>query len=296
MARLQLNPSCNAPAGDRGLSVTFWGVRGSTPVFGRDYLTFGGSTMCLELAASESRVIVDAGSGVQELGRLLLSQGVLNAHILLTHFHVDHIVGLMAFAPLYRPGFSLTIHAPVLSLGPPEPLLESFFKPPYFPVSPAEAGASFTIRSFRPGESFAVSGMAIKTHELTHPGGACGYRVSHGGRSIAVVIDHEHAPGRPGKALVDFCSSADLVLYDAHWDEASDYAPHRGWGHSTWQAGLRLLHAAGARRLGCVHHAPQATDAELLRRETDLRRLHSDSFFAREGETVRLGLEPNTVT
>jgi phosphoribosyl 1,2-cyclic phosphodiesterase len=250
---------------------------------------FGGSTMCLELSAGASRVIVDAGSGVQPLGRLLLSQGVLDAHILLTHFHVDHIVGLMTFAPLFKKGFSLTVHAPVLGLGLPEPLLERFFGPPYFPISPGGAGANFTIRSFQPGDSLSVSGMAVETLGLTHPGGACGYRIGHDGRGVAVIVDHEHATGRPEKALVDFCSSADLILYDAHWDEEKDYAPHRGWGHSTWQAGLRLLRAAGAGRLGCIHHAPQATDADLLYREASLRRAHPESFFAREGATIRLG-------
>jgi phosphoribosyl 1,2-cyclic phosphodiesterase len=281
----------SAPASEEGLAVRFWGVRGSTPVFGRDYLMFGGSTMCLELFAGNDRVIVDAGSGIQQLGRLLLNKDVRDAHILLTHFHVDHIIGLMTFAPLFRKGFSLTVHAPILESGPPGPLLERFFATPHFPVSPGEAEAHFSVRSFHPGDSFSVCGMTIGTHGLTHPGGACGYRVGHGGRSIAVIVDHEHAPDRPRKALVDFCSSTDLILYDAHWDEAVDYAPHRGWGHSTWQAGLRLLRAAGAGCLGCVHHAPQATDADLLCREESLRQSHFESFFAREGETVRLGPE-----
>jgi phosphoribosyl 1,2-cyclic phosphodiesterase len=244
--------------------------------------------MCLEIRANGGRVIVDAGSGIRQLGRMLQQQKASVIDILLTHFHIDHVMGLMTFAPLFQKGTRITLHAPVLQEGNPEVILPRLLGAPLFPMSASEAGARFTIRGFRLGEPVPVSGLDIRTTGLSHPGGACGFRIAHGGRSATIILDHEHAAPLHEPALVQFCSGSDLILYDAPWDEDIDYEPHRGWGHSTWQAGLRLLHASGARRLGCVHHAPEAVDATLLEREALLRKQHPASFFAREGATVHL--------
>lgn len=276
------------PAGATGLSVTFWGVRGSAPVSGPNHETFGGSTVCLEVNAGQNRLIVDAGSGLRRLGLMLQHRSISTVDILLTHLHMDHLIGLMTFAPVFQQGASVTVHAPILTDTAPETSLNSLLGAPYSPVRPRDTGADFTVRSFRPGETITVSGQAVRTLLLAHPGGACAYRITHEDRGVAIVTDHEHTSGQPEPALAEFCSGADLILYDAHWDEAIDYERHRGWGHSTWQAGLRLLHAANARRLGCIHHAPEATDAMLFEREVRLRQQHAASFLAREGKTVHL--------
>jgi phosphoribosyl 1,2-cyclic phosphodiesterase len=277
-----------SPDNPTGLSVTFWGVRGSAPVSGPGYEAFGGSTMCLELAADGHRLILDAGSGLRKVGLMLQDEEVLTVDILLTHFHMDHLMGLMTFAPLFQKGAVVTIYAPVLMDILPEATLDCLLNTPYSPIKPNDTGASVVVKSFCPGETITVSGLAVQTIRLSHPGGACGYRVAYGGQSVAVIIDHEHVAGQPEQGLVEFCSGVGLLLYDAPWDEAIDYEPHRGWGHSTWQAGLRLMHAADARCLGCLHHAPEATDDILFGREAQLRQQHPPSFLAREGETVRL--------
>jgi phosphoribosyl 1,2-cyclic phosphodiesterase len=271
-----------------GMSVTFWGVRGSAPVSGREYMVFGGSTMCLEIEAGERRVILDAGSGIRQLGLKLREQFVPNIDIVLTHFHLDHVMGLTTFSPLFQKDVSVTVHAPILQEDHPEAILNRLLGEPFFPVPMKNAGASFTIRGFCPGDVIPLAGHTIRTASLSHPGGACGYRIDANGRSIAVITDHEHGSVQPEPALVAFCSGVDMILYDAHWDEDLDYDAHRGWGHSTWQAGLRLMQAAGAVRLGCLHHAPEATDDVLLRREARLSRIHQASFLAREGRTVLL--------
>jgi phosphoribosyl 1,2-cyclic phosphodiesterase len=276
------------PARGSGLSVSFWGVRGSAPVFGGNHQMFGGNTTCLEISVGERRVIVDAGSGIRRLGQKLQQDRVSATDIVLTHYHMDHLMGLMTFAPLFEKGAAVTIHAPILDDRCPDAILNSLLGVPFFPMAAKDAGASFAIHSFRPGETIALADMDIRTTCLSHPGGACGYRIGHGSGSIAVITDYEHASESPDASLVRFCSGADLILYDSHWDEDIDYLAHRGWGHSTWQAGLRLMNAAGTQRLGSLHHSPDATDDTLLERERRLRQVHADSFFAREGEAVRL--------
>jgi phosphoribosyl 1,2-cyclic phosphodiesterase len=276
------------PSGASALSVSFWGVRGSTPVSGARHEIFGGNTMCLEISAAERRVIVDAGSGIRQLGRKLQQDKASTVDILLTHYHIDHLIGLMTFAPLFEKGATVTIHAPILSDKHPDAILNGLLDAPFFPMAAKNAGASFAIHGFRPGDTIQLADLDIRTTCLSHPGGVCGYRIGQGAASIAVIMDHEHASDEPDASLVRFCSGVNLLLYDAHWDEDIDYVAHRGWGHSTWQAGLRLMNAAGAHRLGALHHAPDATDDTLLHREGRLHRIHPASFFTRESNTVRL--------
>lgn len=270
------------------MSMAFWGVRGSSPVVGPDHLAFGGSTMCLEVRAADHRMIVDAGTGIQQLGWAMAEGNIGNVDILLTHFHLDHIMGLMTFAPLFQKGATVTVHAPVLEEGDPAPLLHRILDRPFFPMKAGETGAAFVIKSFHPGDSFLLPGFTIRTLGLSHPGGACGYRITHQERSVSIIIDHEHESVEPESKLADFCAGTDLILYDAHWDESTDYDAHRGWGHSTWQAGLRLLQASDAVRLGCIHHAPWAIDEILQGREAALQHQHPESFFAREGQRLQL--------
>ncbi len=269
-----------------GLTVTIWGARGTLPVSGKNFEMFGGSTMCIEINCAAQRVIIDAGSGIWQLGQEMKQQAAGNIVVLLTHYHLDHVMGLATFLPLFRQATAVSVHAPVLTGEHPDSILRRLICDPYFPVPMTETGATFGIRGFTPGERIALAGQDIRTIGLQHPGGSCGYRIDSDGSSVAVITDHEHETDQPHPALVQFCAGADLVLYDAHWDEESDYDAHRGWGHSTWQAGLRLMQAAGARRLGCLHHAPDATDHTLLEREALLRQSHPSCFFAREGQTI----------
>jgi phosphoribosyl 1,2-cyclic phosphodiesterase len=280
--------SSRLPSTTSRLSVAFWGVRGSAPVSGARHQVFGGQTTCLEINAGERRVIVDAGSGIRQLGRKLQKNKVANVDIVLTHYHMDHLMGLMTFAPFFEKGTAVTIHAPILDNRHPEAILNSLLDVPYTPMAAKDAGSSFAIHCFRPGEAIAMAGLDIRTTCLSHPGGACGYRIGNGTESIAIIMDYEHSSDDPDASLVKFCAGADLILYDAHWDEEIDYKPHRGWGHSTWQAGLCLLGAAGAQRLGTMHHAPDALDDALLERENRLRQVHPASFFAREGDVVHV--------
>jgi len=270
------------------LSVACWGVRGTAPVSGKDVLAFGGDTQCIEIFCGDSRVIIDAGSGLLGLGRELAHKRAPRVDILLTHFHLDHVMGLMSFAPLFQRGTVIRLHAPILEAGPPRIALARFLDTPFFPFKPEEAGADFAIRAFRPGARFDVGGMQVSTCGLNHPGGACGYRIENGGRSVAVVADHEHGVAETDMLLGGFCAGADLLLYDAHWDEDIDYEAHRGWGHSTWQAGERLRVASGARRLGCLHHPPSATDSMLLQRQNRLSAAHPAGVLLRQGDLIRL--------
>ncbi len=268
--------------------LRFWGTRGSIPVSGASYARYGGDTTCFEVRIAGQRLIVDAGSGLRRLGDALAAAGESDVTLLFSHLHLDHVIGLTSFTPLLGMKGKVSMLIPDTVGDDPQAQLAALFQEPYFPLGLDQMPCQLSVGKFAPGQALALDGLDIATTGLRHGDGAAGYRFRHAGRSLVILMDLEHEHADPDPELVAFCRGADLVVYDAMWDEASDYARHRGWGHSTWQAGLRLLAAAGARRLACVHHAPRLSDAMLDARDRQLRALQPESFFARQDDFVIL--------
>jgi phosphoribosyl 1,2-cyclic phosphodiesterase len=270
-------------------AVRFWGVRGSLPVFGEDFRHFGGNTMCLEVRCGDTRLIFDAGSGILPAGQALKAEGVTRYHLLFTHSHYDHIIGFPYFAPIFDRNASIDIWsghlAGKMTTG---AMLRDFMRPPWFPVEPSICPAHIRCRDFMPGDAVETEpGIAIRTGNLNHPGGAVGYRVDFGGRSLAVITDTEHDPGVLDPAVMDLIAGVDLFLYDASYLEP-EMDKFRGFGHSTWQQACMLAKAAGAGRVGMVHHAPWRSDAALHAIEAEAQAVFPGAFFAAEGATVTL--------
>lgn len=261
-------------------SIKFWGVRGSFPVSGPDFLHFGGDTICFEVMCGPQRFIVDAGSGLRRLGAFMAAAGDLDATILLSHLHFDHIIGLMAFEPLFQPRGRVEIRAPETVAGALLADLDRLIGEPYFPLSLKQMPAAKTCAGFTPGETLRFGGHSIQTIGLNHGVGASGFRFDHEGKALAIITDHEHLADEPEPALIAFTRDTDLLVYDGMWDETVDFECHRGWGHSSWQAGLRLKARSGARRLVSVHHAPAHTDVELAAREARMREIDPAGCFA----------------
>jgi phosphoribosyl 1,2-cyclic phosphodiesterase len=161
--------------------------------------------------------------------------------------------------------------------------------PPNFPLSLDEMRASLSFVDISPGTSFELGRrIDVQTVALAHPGGATGFRVEHRGRAVAYVTDTEHDPDRLDTGIITLIEGADLVIYDSTYTD-QEFEAHRGWGHSTWQEGVRLCRAAGAKRLAIFHHDPAHDDAFMARVEQEAKRMWSGAFLAREGTHVDLG-------
>lgn len=249
---------------------------------------FGTHTPCFEISHGGRRLIVDAGTGLSDLGESLRDAGQESLDLLFTHCHWDHIIGLTGFGPIFAPNRRLTFHFGHLPASDLKPVLETLFQPPFFPLPFSTLPSHIDFEHFTPGTELDFEAIKVRAASLNHPGGAVGYRFAAGGKTIAIITDHEHGDAHLDAGVTALCAGADLLIYDAMWDEAVDYAPHRGWGHSTWQAGLDLLHRARAGRLVCVHHDPHASDEDLAIREARLQALHPASLFAREGMLLSL--------
>ncbi|MEZ4456772.1 MAG: MBL fold metallo-hydrolase [Gemmatimonadales bacterium] len=277
-----------------GLSVTFWGTRGSIPTPGPGTVRYGGNTPCLEVAAGGRRLILDAGTGLRACG-LAATRTSDEITILLTHTHWDHIQGLPFFAPLYRPGATISVVGPRQSGTTLEAILHAQMTETVFPVPASAVGATLAVREID-AQPFAVDGFELDVIRNCHPGPTLGYAVRSGGGKPALgyLTDNElrcDDAVRRRADFVRFLHGVELLVHDAMYFE-SEIGHRAGWGHSTASDAVLLALEAEAERLVLFHHDPGHDDAALerLREEADACRVRHggtlDVTIAVEGATV----------
>jgi len=270
--------------------VKFWGVRGSIACPSAKYVAFGGNTSCVEVALGGRRVIFDCGTGARNLGHYLLRKNIRNADFLFSHSHWDHVNGFPFFAPAFRTNCSFTIRAGHLSERgiSIRDILAGQMTQPFFPVPIDEMKAELRFQDFSAGESFQIgSDIDVQTCELNHPDNATGYRLSFQGNSLCYVTDTEHTPGRPDENILNLIRGADLVIYDSTYTD-KEFPQRLGWGHSTWQEGVRLCRAADVKRLAIFHHDPDHEDGFMEQLEAEAQQTWPGAFVARENMRIYL--------
>jgi len=246
------------------MQVTFWGTRGTLPVPGPDTVRYGGNTTCVTVLTEQGElVILDAGTGIRNLGKLLAAQsGPRSATLYLSHSHWDHIQGFPLFAPAYDAQFSLTVlgckeHRTSL-----RDILARQQDSPVFPVPLDALHANIEIGDYCV-DWFTHGSVRIRTTRLIHPGGACGFRIEENGRSLVFMTDNELPDSGPEwDRFVSYCKGADLLIHDAQYTD-EELAEHKGWGHSSITQAVELALEAGVKQLALFHHDPDRTDAEL---------------------------------
>jgi len=244
-----------------GLKVRFWGVRGSISCSGAEYARYGGNSSCLEVTAGGRRLIFDAGTGIRTLGVELARMAPLDIDIYFSHTHLDHISGLTFFAPLFDARNSVRMWAGHLET--PYTLkkvVSNLMQAPIYPVTLEVFKAKVGFQEFKAGEALTCGPVQMRTAPLNHPNGATGYRIEHGGKAICYVTDTEHRPGQIDQTIVGLCRGADVMIYDSSYTD-EEFGSYRGWGHSTWQEGVRIADAAQVGTLAIFHHDPSHGDA-----------------------------------
>lgn len=273
-----------------GYRVKFWGVRGSIACPSPDHVVYGGNTSCIEVTVGDQVIVLDSGTGIRMCGQALLKRGVESATLLLTHTHWDHINGFPFFAPAFRPDFSLRIMAGHLSGKPGgiRAVLANQMENPTFPVPLSAMKGTQSFEDFQAGETLTLfPGTVVKTAPLRHPNGATGYRIEHGGVSMCYVTDTEHVPGEPDRNVLGLIEGADLVIYDSTYTD-DEFPAKIGWGHSTWQEGVRLCRAANVKQLAIFHHDPDHVDSFMAQVEDRAHREWEGAIVARDGMEITM--------
>ncbi|MQX35206.1 MBL fold metallo-hydrolase [Roseospira navarrensis] len=272
-----------------GCWVKFWGVRGSVPCPSPDHVVYGGNTSCVEVVLDGRHIILDAGTGLRLLGKSWLARGITQGTLLMTHTHWDHIIGFPFFAPAYRADFSLDIMAGHVSHnGGIRRLFSTSMADPMFPVPLDSMNSRMTFRDFQPWDTFVLEdAVHVATAPLNHPNGATGYRLEYAGLAICYITDTEHVPNQPDRNVLHLIEGADLVIYDSTYTD-EEFGAKIGWGHSTWQEGIRLCRMAGAKRLAVFHHEPEHDDAFMGRLEDEVRQRWTHALVARDGMELTL--------
>ena len=278
------------------MKLKFYGTRGSIPVCDAGFQEFGGDTTCLQITFTDTNriAIIDAGTGVRNLGKDLRAIGHKQDQIVIafTHFHWDHIQGFPFFAPAYDPSRKITLltlcrNQTVTNL---REIFEVQMQSQYFPVQLDHMGASFEFLQIADASKHfsAVNNVETVVTALrhNHPGGAYTFRIERGGKVLVVCTDVEHEE-QMDPQLVELARGADLLVHDAQFT-AEELKNRRGWGHSSFDQAMQFAEMAGVKRLALTHHDPEHDDEFLQRIEKLCRERFPDAVLAREGMEIAI--------
>ena len=249
------------------MKLTVWGARGSVPAPGPEMNRYGGNTSCVEVTLSDGeKLILDAGTGIRNLGVALAAAPTPKINILLTHLHLDHIQGLMFFPPCFRADSEITIWGPSSPEASLEDRIARYISAPLSPVEVRELPCEVSFLD-TPVSEWEIGSARIRAEAVTHRGPTLGYRITDpSGESVCYIPDHEPALGAPLEELerdwisgYDLASGASLLVHDCQYTDA-EYPEHMGWGHSRLSDALAFARRVEAQRVLLFHHDPLHPD------------------------------------
>lgn len=305
------------------MKVKFWGVRGSIPCPGPYTTKYGGNTACIELRFDDidRLIIIDAGSGIRELGNFIMAhdlpKGPIDIDLYLSHTHWDHIMGFPFFVPLYLPSTTVRISGPVTHESDTlENIVGGQMTYRYFPVRDAELAANIHYSHLKEGQFDLGDGIKLTTKYLNHPILCLGYRVEYKGKVFctaydtepyknifctdpedpsydeAMAIEGEQVAKEQNAVLEAFVAGADFLVFDTQYTEAEYLDSKVGWGHSPMEFAVLVAQRNHVKKMAMFHHEPMRTDAQLdeLAKEycSDGGEGTPEIFFAREGMEIIL--------
>lgn len=266
------------------VEIIFHGTRGSFPTSSPAHTKYGGHTSCISILTQSHWVVFDAGTGLIDAGDIAQKHHFLNCNLLLSHLHLDHVVGLPSFSALWDSNFTINIYSATPNS---KDYIRQIISPPYFPVDWDHIPATRTISEFTPGTTLSLDqNSCVETIALSHPGGSCGYKLNMDGQVICYISDTDLSAELRSN-LISFITNCDLLIFDSTYCN-SEYAPVAHFGHSTWQMACDIANEANVKLLALYHHDPKHTDDLIDQIEFEAKDIFTNTFAARCGQRLTL--------
>lgn len=258
--------------------ITVLGTRGSVPVRGKDFSIHGSATSCYKVQVANEEIYLDAGSGIANT----VPDANSRITILLTHMHLDHLIGLPFFVALTQTDRQIDIYAHERAGLLPKEAIDRLIANPFWPCKIEDYPAQISFNLLP--KKFFIGAVEVDTLEGSHPGGSTIYKLTYQGKSLVYATDFEHNP-ETCKALENFAKGCDLLLYDAQYT-AEEYGLYKGYGHSTPEEGIKLAEKAAVKKLLFIHHAPWRTDKDFAQMEQTFGRVDKIAFAKIDDEIL----------
>ena len=250
----------------KNIHVDFWGVRGSVPSPGPTTARYGGNTSCVSITIDNKILILDAGTGIRNLGGAIIGQPELEIFVVVTHSHWDHIQGFPFFTPIYQPDRPVhmfpTLHKKNVVLS----SLIDQMDGAHFPITPDQVPSNFNFVTENPLEFLESNGFHMELVPMNHPGKAFGYKIKIDDKIICYFTDNEIDPPYEKSieldVLTEHCKNVDILIHDAQYIEADMPLKH-GWGHSLISQVTKLGESAEVKNLVYYHHDPERSDDDI---------------------------------
>jgi phosphoribosyl 1,2-cyclic phosphodiesterase len=273
--------------------VKFWGTRGSIPVPGSGTVKYGGNTSCVEVRCGKELIILDAGTGVKNLGSELLKEMPIKASIFFSHVHWDHIQGMPFFLPIYIQGNEFKFYGSNKL----ENALKGQMKNPIFPVNfdiVNSVGAKVQYIDIDEDKIIQIGGkdqVTIQSIELCHTDKVFGFKIEYKGRSLVYATDTENLP-EPNTKLMELAHNSDLIIHDAQYTSEEYYGLNgyskKNWGHSTPEVAALVALKAKAKMLVLFHHDPYHDDSIIEQIQQKASAIFPNTIAASESVVIEL--------
>jgi phosphoribosyl 1,2-cyclic phosphodiesterase len=281
------------------MKIKFWGVRGSLPTANSldqnsehikhvlrsfiqsgyktendiqhffdsrpitDICGFGQNTTCVQIRDQGNHLLIDGGSGIKVYGDHLMNHHPERDrhHILITHFHYDHIMGLPFFPQHFVQDQEIHYYAVQSEC---EKMIRSLFSRPLFPLSYENLAAKIHFHQIQPYEKTVVNGFDVTPFKLDHPDPCYGFRVESQGKVYAHAVDHEAdriSETELGRDAGLF-KSADLLYIDAQYTEP-EMEQKKSWGHGTFARAFKICSLYNIKEVLLAHHDPGFTVSDI---------------------------------